>query len=807
MKQVIRILLTILTGVMFCSIAIDARGQIKGRVMESRESGAPFATVQLLSSKDSSMVKGAITDEDGEFNIQSVNPGEYLLGVSSIGYSSYIGEPFVYGGDLKVLSPIVLSELAVALDEVVVKGQRPVMERKSDRFVMDVTSSSFQADNLMDIFRALPFVQISDGGIAINGRPNVLIVLDNVQMPGATMNTILENMTGDEIENIEFITNPSSRYPSNINSVIRITTKKSKNYGLTGSARGNFSQGVRFRGSGGVSLIYRKEKWFADLNVNYSSNNFFLDRNGYRTMTIDGVPRVFNEAYESITVWNTLMLRGRVEYSFSPKHAFGIQANYSNKDVPDRSLSNNQIGFSNNIGGVADSTLVSDAITYGYQNTQNYSAYYSGKLDDKGRRMDLVLTYTPIGNRNSDEMFFQDMLSSEGDLLANLPVVRNTAVSNAKIYVGQLDFELPFENGWNGTAGAKVTLSTNKTRPFQEVKQNGLFVKEEEFSFQNDFEEQIWAGYGSLGKTFGKTSIDAGLRVEHSTMLVQDLVESSIPVDRVFTDFFPTLMISRKLSEQVIMSFNYRETISRPGFSVLTPYRIYRDDFTILEGNPELRPQYNRSLTINSVIKENLFLEAEYKQERDVYTHIPELVDNTMILKMRNFDLDYYSLTMNYSYQFTDWWSGSVFGMGALYNGRMFQENFRDIEIPQSFFHTFGINNTLSLPKNLKLDLGYNYTGPFHYGLVKTITNQFTRIALSGGLFENKLRYTISALDVFRGSFEGGEITSFNTFMRSVDYRDARRIQIGLVYTFGKKTVKRASSKGLGNEDVIDRVD
>lgn len=149
-------------------------------------------------------------------------------------------------------------------------------------------------------------------------------------------------------------------------------------------------------------------------------------------------------------------------------------------------------------------------------------------------------------------------------------------------------------------------------------------------------------------------------------------------------------------------------------------------------------------------------MELEYKKEKDTFTHLPIIEEGIAIFTMRNFDLDYYSATLNYSFEITNWWSGSVFGMGAIYNGEMHQEGFSELDIPQSFYHTVGIDNTISLPRGLSLDLAYNYTGPFHFGLVRTVPYQFTRIAIKGSLFDKNLQYTLSAINVFRGAFGGG---------------------------------------------------
>ncbi|KEO75941.1 outer membrane beta-barrel protein [Anditalea andensis] len=785
---------------------VKAQGLISGRVMESESSGAAFATVSILNVTDSVMVKGAITDEEGNYALRQVPGGNYLIAVSSVGFEKVYLDPIAYDGSQALNLPVIkLQEAALALGEVVVNGQRPVMERKSDRYVMDVTASSFQADNLMDIFRALPFVQVQGDGISVNGRAGILIVLDNVQMPGATMSAILENMTGDEVQNIEFITNPSSRYPANINSVIKITTKKSKNYGLTGSARGNFSQGRRFKGSSGTSMTYRKEKWVADLNLNFTQDDGIWERNGYRMFSQEGTPRVINETMDAMTRESILYLRGKLEYNITKNHKIGVQSNSTYTNTDPASYNRQQIGFSDVVNGRPDSLLLSDTFSYGNRSVQNYSTYYSGKLDSLGKQLDVVLTYSPLRVGTIDEMRYQDMVSPEGGILNPLRRVRNNNISQGNIFVTQIDLELPFKNGWNMTAGSKIILSSNKTRPTLEVATDTGFVIDDGFSFRNDFEENIYAVYSEINKEFGKTNVSAGVRMEKSSMQVDNLVNGERIVSREFLDFFPTLQITRPINDDVVLSVNYRETISRPGFTTLTPYRTYIDDYTIIEGNPALRPEYNRSISMNGVIKNNLFIELEYKKQTDAYTNLPTFNLGATTLQPRNFNLDYYSTTVNYSFEVAKWWSGSIFAMGAIYNGEIFEEQFEELTIPQSVFKTVGVNSTFSLPKGLTLDMAYSYQAPFDYGLVRTVTYQYTRIALKGHLFNKNLQYTIAGLDLFRQAYGGGEIRSFDTFMRSVEYHDSRRVQLGLVYRFGKRTVKGAQQQKLGNEDVIYR--
>lgn len=800
--------LALIIGLILTSSSLKAQDVISGKVLESESVGAPFATVTLLSVADSTVVKGAITGEDGQFQLKQAAAGKYFLAVSSVGFSRYYSTAFTYEGKGLVLPAIVLTQVSNTLGEVTVTAQRQVLVRKPDRYVMDVTASSFQSDNLIDIFQALPFVQVKGEEIAVNGKSGVLILLDKVQMPGATLSTVLASMTGDEIENIEFITNPSSRYPATVGTVIQITTKRSKNYGLTGSVRATASQGIRGKLTGGTSLTYRKEKWVTNLNLNYTTGVSYSENNGYRILNTGGNRVVLQQDLTSSLIAHKPSLRGSFEYFIDKNNTIGIQATTAYSRTEDNSLTQNRIRFSRELNSATDSLLSTDFSDYGYNLVQNYSAFYHHKLDTQGKAFDVVFTYTPAQRKMNTEMYFQHLLDAQGELTQKLRTVRNINASQADIIVGQMDWNLPYKNNWSLSTGTKITHSRNNTEPTQEVLTDKGFVQEDEFSYSNEFEENILAAYATVDKVVNaKTNISGGLRAEYASMRVDNLTAGTRAVDRNFLDIFPTLMVNYTVSKDVQLAANYRATIQRPGFQVLTPFRIYVDDFTITEGNPALRPKYTNSYSVNAVYKGNLYVEAEYKEEKDVYTQLPEAVGDITIWKDRNFDLSSYSLLGNYGYKITPWWSGSIFGYGAVFKSAIDSKGFEAVSIPKSFYHSIGLENTFSLPGGLRLETSYKYTGPFRYGLIDIVANNYSRVALKGDFFNDKVQCTLAVTDLFKGDITGGSINAFNVNTNLTNYYDARRVQLGLVYKFGKNTVKSVQNKKMGNEDVLNRVD
>ncbi|MDD4967939.1 MAG: carboxypeptidase regulatory-like domain-containing protein [Paludibacter sp.] len=63
-----------------------ATGIIKGQVMDENNQPVEFATAVLKDSKTDKFVTGAVCNDNGEFIINNVKPGEYKLSTQMIGY-------------------------------------------------------------------------------------------------------------------------------------------------------------------------------------------------------------------------------------------------------------------------------------------------------------------------------------------------------------------------------------------------------------------------------------------------------------------------------------------------------------------------------------------------------------------------------------------------------------------------------------------------------------------------------------------------------------------------------------------------
>ena len=140
------------------SAAVSAE-TIQGKVTSSNGEAMPFVTISVLT-QDSTLITGAITDDDGQYALE-INVPNYIIQASYIGYRTALGGP-----------DFVLSEETEVLQEVEVKAKRPFIERQMDKLVVNVSQSPLAAgSNGNDILRRAPGVRIDkDGNITVNGK-------------------------------------------------------------------------------------------------------------------------------------------------------------------------------------------------------------------------------------------------------------------------------------------------------------------------------------------------------------------------------------------------------------------------------------------------------------------------------------------------------------------------------------------------------------------------------------------------------------------------------------------------------------
>ena len=259
----------IILGLFIMIAAAVSAKTIKGGVTDSKGEPMPFVTISVLA-QDSSLITGAITDDDGKYEVE-VNASKYIIQASYVGYHTAYGGP-----------DFILREEAEQLKEFEVKAKKPLIERQMDKLVVNVSASPLSAgSNGNDILRRAPGVRIDkDGNITVNGK-SVEIYVDGKPsyLSGQQLKAMLDGTDGNTIEKIEIISNPSAKYDaSGQGGIINIKTKRNMSKGLNGMLSASY--GGMYWGD--------VKRWFqmdaVSLNLNYR---------GEKTYTFGQLTQVF----------------------------------------------------------------------------------------------------------------------------------------------------------------------------------------------------------------------------------------------------------------------------------------------------------------------------------------------------------------------------------------------------------------------------------------------------------------------------------------------------------------------------------
>ena len=181
-------------------------------------SGKPqeFATVLLMRAKDTALVKGAVTDMNGRFELDKIAAGRYFTRVSMVGLKNNNSMPFDYDGKDLTLEKIPLSKLDNELQEVTVVAQKPLIEIQADKLVFNVEASpSNMGLNALELLRKSPGVSLDQNeNVSLKGRQNVIVQINGKPSPmsGTDLAQFLKGLNSADIETIEIISNPGAKY-------------------------------------------------------------------------------------------------------------------------------------------------------------------------------------------------------------------------------------------------------------------------------------------------------------------------------------------------------------------------------------------------------------------------------------------------------------------------------------------------------------------------------------------------------------------------------------------------------------------
>ena len=175
--------LAIIFGALFLLSSVAQAQKVSGLINDEKGKGLEKTTVSLLRAKDSSVAKLSVTDKDGVYSFQT-GAGNYLVSVSHVGYTPQYSKPFEVSGDAAI-PDIQMIKAARNLQEVTVTAQKPIVEVRADKTILNVEGTINAVGNdALELLRRSPGVMVDkDDNLSLAGKNGVQVFIDGKPSP------------------------------------------------------------------------------------------------------------------------------------------------------------------------------------------------------------------------------------------------------------------------------------------------------------------------------------------------------------------------------------------------------------------------------------------------------------------------------------------------------------------------------------------------------------------------------------------------------------------------------------------------
>lgn len=641
---------------------------ITGKVTDKQNNPVAYASVTYSHPTNKLLSDATLTDENGQYSLQ-VAPGVYTVGIEAIDFKPFTAAGRqVRGGTVEtiMLDPEQSATITPTqnIEGVTItataRPYRVELDKKTYDPSTDVIS---KGGNLQDVLQNVPSVSVdTDGTVSMRGNSNVRFLING--KPSALLGiddgaNALQSIPADQIERIEVITNPSSKFEaSGTAGILNIILKKNKRVGFNGSVTGTVGYLPNTNLNTNLSWRRGNATWFVNGGGGYRENKG--ENNNYATFDNRGIAQQLltsNAESENNNEMKNYNATAGLVYDFTDKTSANIS-------ISTRSFQGDSEG------------TVSTTMTYNGIDNSNTSTLYPlqkvrttlGNNENKALQADFGVDHK-IGDKGQSISVSVSLQKNQSEGINDITETRNGAyfrldetlqnTENSTV-IGKVDYELPL--GENAKIEAGYRFDRNVNDYDYAVWNEGIVNPD--FTSVTNYKEMFNAFYVQFKSRIGeKFAYQLGLRDEISKVDVdfRNLTSQEPAISKSYNNLFPSVFFSYDLAQNNQLLLNYSRRINRPRSWFLVPFNSYNDSDNIFSGNPDLNPSY-----VNS-------FELGYSLQKRKITLNPTLYfndeeDETQMVNLYNFERQRfetkpynigneqrYGLDLNFTYDPISW--------------------------------------------------------------------------------------------------------------------------------------------------------
>lgn len=757
-----------------------------------------FVTAMLLLPTDSSVVKAVVTNGKGKFLLDNIQPGNYLLKSTYIGYEPVITTVAVSAN--QQLDVGVIEIYFIPLMKVVtVSTRRSLLNTSIDRKIYNVDEDIMaHSGSASDVLKNLPSVEVDlEGNISLRGSGDVLVLINGRPSPlmGKARAEVLLQLPANTIERIEVITNPSARYkPDGTAGIINIVLKKNTENGWNGSVTENAS--TRNRYNGNINLNYKPGK----LNL-FGSFSMRKD-NRLRTSIIDriefdSVKSFYYEDTRSRTRPLSYLGTLGVDYTFNARNSIGISGSFVTRKQVKNEVSQKYYYSSDRLLTGSYDRLRYDPESEKERETSIYWQHNFKKEDHELHFEFNTSQDDEVEDNHYTNIFYLPSKPKEFD---NTLIKQSDREQNITTdYTLPLGDDAQLEAGYEGNYSQ---INVNFYGEFFDTAQSKFLIditRTNRFLYK-DYQHALYTTYQ---KAFDKFSYAAGLRFEQ-VFLRGNLLTMDSAFKNDYFKIYPTLHLAYKLKKGELQ-LNYSRRINRPDGDELNPFPEFKDPRNLSAGNPKLLPELIHSVEIGYQWQNKNFSfvpSLYYRYKENGFTTVTyKINDSTLLTTQQNLSNDK---------------SAGLELIFSAKDGKFFNAN-----ISSNFFYntidatdlgfsnkksiismSTNINATFVVTKTTMLQVSSNIRSARLTPQGKVSGNFVFNTGLRQDLFNKKMSVIFTASDIFKTLRQRSELNTSFLKQTTINRRDAQIMYLGVSYRFGK-TPKKTKEENLQFDNAL----
>ena len=771
-------------------------GRVYGKIVDkSTKEPIPFGSVVALRAlgKRDSIVGGQLSLENGDFNLDNLPMGGAKIKISVVGYKDFTKSVTMFPPDVEIdLGDIGLEVNAEVLKTVTVQGQKSSAMLSIDKKVFNVekniTSSGGTAE---DVLKNVPSVTVD-----ADGTPKLRNSSTTVYIDGRPTLFSLNQIPSDQIESVEVISNPSSKYEASTSGgIINIVLKKNRKPGYNGFISLSAADHDRYNGTFNLNVKQGK------VNVTgfYSANTTDVPVNGYTNKTIyspgDSTYKYYNQ--NSISQFNTNFKIGRIalDYSINNRNTLTFAGTIVRGVFNVNGTQNSQFlraDFSTYETGVRN------VLPLNKFNNQQAQVIWKKTFPKKGKELTIDANYGWGGSSNSQD-WISTVNDAKGVALPYQPSLTEIRGDNSGHQtVVQLDFTNPINDSTKWEMGLRnyynYRTSQSLYNQYSYTDPNPGYKEIIPLSSDYNITDIVNAAYTTYTSRYRGWGYQAGLRFEQSYLdgvskigTLSDIGYNYPGDGKILNTFFPSLYLSKKIDAKNEFQINFSRKINRPNFMQLLPIVMASDLLNIRKGNPGLKPEFVNTIeaNFNKTFGYNNWLVSAYlKNVNDPVTNYsfvnPEVAGGLISIPTNGNVSNKFGLENTFKWAITDnlEWTNNV----NVFNTTISSDS---LNISQwSYF--LKSNAIFKFGKGFSTQLSGSFEGKevILQGYIKERYN--IDFAIKKSFSNGAANVTLAVNDIFNSRKQVTFLEGSTFIQESMRRRDIRAFKISVQFPFGK---------------------